>query len=66
MELEISSELLKILACPVTKGPLSYNKETKELISTEAKLAFPVEDGIPMLLQEFARPLSEEELKQSA
>ena len=43
--------------CPITKGPLSYDKENNELISKAAKLAFPVRDGIPVLLEDQAREL---------
>ena len=50
-------ELLELLVCPITKGPLSYDKENNELISKAAKLAFPVRDGIPVLLEDQAREL---------
>ena len=50
-------ELLKILVCPVTKGPLVYDKDKKELISKSAKLAYPIKDGIPILLEDEARKL---------
>lgn len=56
--MEISSELLKILVCPVTKKSLQYDKHNQELISTEAGLAYPVKDGIPILLVERARKIS--------
>ncbi|QCE35224.1 Trm112 family protein [Acetobacteraceae bacterium] len=46
-----------MLVCPVTQGPLEYNAETGELISRQACLAFPVKDGIPVMLQEEARKL---------
>ena len=53
----MDKELLKILVCPVTKGPLVYDKEKKELISKSAKLAYPIKDGIPILLEDEARKL---------
>ena len=57
----LNAKLLKILVCPVTKGPLIYKKEQNELISKSAGLAYPVRDGIPVLLEDEARQLSEEE-----
>jgi uncharacterized protein YbaR (Trm112 family) len=53
----LDPKLLEILVCPVTKGPLSYDKENNELISKSAKLAYPVKDGFPVLLEEQAREL---------
>lgn len=53
----IDSKLLDLLVCPVTKGPLKYDKEARELISSSAKLAYPIHDGIPVLLEEQARQL---------
>ena len=52
-------KLLEILVCPVTKGPLVYDRENNELISKSAKLIYPVRDGIPILLEEQARPLGD-------
>ena len=54
-------ELLDILVCPVTKGPLRYDREQQLLVSLSARLAYPVRDGIPVLLEEEARALSDEE-----
>lgn len=54
-------ELLDLLVCPVTHGPLHYDREREALISLSAKLAYPVRDGIPVLLEEEARALTEEE-----
>lgn len=54
-------ELLDILVCPVTKGPLRYDRERQLLVSLSARLAYPVRDGIPVLLEEEARALSDEE-----
>jgi uncharacterized protein YbaR (Trm112 family) len=50
-----------MLVCPVTKGPLIYDRERNELISRSARLAYPVRDGIPIMLEEEARKLSPEE-----
>lgn len=57
----MDKKLLDILACPVTKGPLIYDQEKQELISTSAKLAYPVKDDIPVMLEEEARQLSNDE-----
>ena len=53
----IDPKLLEILVCPLTKGPLEYDAEKQELISRSAKLAYPIRDGIPIMLPEEARPL---------
>tara|TARA_B110000238_G_C15886767_1_gene335914 strand:+ start:131 stop:316 length:186 start_codon:yes stop_codon:yes gene_type:complete len=53
----IDKKLLDILVCPISKGPLKYDKDTSELISLEAGLAFPIEDGIPVMLLDRARKL---------
>ena len=52
---DIDLKLLDILVCPITKGPLKYDKNKSELISEEAGLAFPIEDGIPIMLVDKAR-----------
>ena len=57
-------KLLELLVCPVTKGPLDFNRSTGELISRSARLAYPVRDGIPVMLEAEARPVSEEEIAQ--
>lgn len=57
----MDKKLLDILACPVTKGPLIYDQEKQELISTSAKLAYAINDGIPVMLEEEARALSDDE-----
>ncbi|MGI4795516.1 MAG: Trm112 family protein [Janthinobacterium lividum] len=51
--------LLEILVCPVTKGPLEWRPQTRELISRQAGLAFPVRDGVPIMLPDEARTLDE-------
>jgi len=53
----MDKELLKILVCPVTKGPLVFDKDKNELISKSAKLAYPIKDDIPILLEDEARKL---------
>ena len=59
----MDKKLLEILVCPVTKGPLIYDKKNNELISRSARLAYPVRDGIPVMLEEEARELTEEEIE---
>ncbi|GAB2711372.1 MULTISPECIES: Trm112 family protein [Comamonas] len=55
-------KLLELLVCPVTKGPLRYDRERQELVSRSARLAYPVRDGIPIMLENEARTLSDEEI----
>lgn len=62
MILPMDTRLLELLVCPVTKGPLEFDRERQELISRTARLAYPVRDGIPILLEEQARALSDEDL----
>ena len=57
----MDAKLLQILVCPVTKGSLTYNKDTNELISKSARLAYPIKDGIPVMLEDEARKLAEDE-----
>ena len=58
----MDTKLLEILVCPVTKGPLIYDKAKQELISKSARLAYPIRDGIPVMLEDEARKLTPEEL----
>ena len=58
----INPKLLEILVCPVTKGHLIYDKEKSELISPSARLAYPIRDGFPVLLETQARELTAEEI----
>lgn len=58
----MDAKLLEILVCPVTKGPLIYKKSQGELISKSARLAYPIRDGIPVLLEDEARKLDADEL----
>lgn len=53
----VDPKLLEILVCPLSRGPLRYNPETHELISEKAGLAFPIRNGIPIMLVDEARPL---------
>ncbi|HEY2816368.1 MAG TPA: Trm112 family protein [Casimicrobiaceae bacterium] len=57
----MDTKLLEMLVCPVTKGPLTYDRDKEELISKTARLAYPIRDGIPVMLEEEARKLSPEE-----
>lgn len=57
----METKLLELLVCPVTKGPLEYVREREELVSRSARLAYPVRDGIPIMLETEARTLSDEE-----
>ncbi len=56
----VDPKLLETLVCPLTKGPLRYDRERQELISEQAGLAYPVRDGIPIMLADEARPLDPE------
>ena len=59
----INPKLLEILVCPVTKGSLVYNKDKSELISRSAKLAYPIRDGFPIMLEDEARQLKADEIE---
>jgi uncharacterized protein len=56
---DVDPRLLEILVCPVTHGPLDYDRDKQELISRGAKLAYPIRDGVPIMLPEEARQLDE-------
>jgi len=56
-------KLLEILVCPVTKGPLTWDREKQELVSRSARLAYPIRDGIPVMLEDEARRLTPEEVE---
>lgn len=58
----MDAKLLELLVCPVTKGPLRWHAATQELISRSARLAYPVRDGIPIMLENEARALTEAEI----
>ncbi len=55
----IDPKLLEILVCPLTKGPLEYDREAQELISRQARLAYPIREGIPIMLVDEARSLED-------
>ena len=58
----MDTKLLELLVCPVTKGPLEYDRVKRELVSRSARLAYPVRDGLPVMLEHEARILTDEEL----
>lgn len=60
----MDTKLLELLVCPVTKGPLDLQRELQELWSRSSRLAYPIRNGIPILLENEARTLSDEELEQ--
>ncbi len=62
----MDKRLLDILVCPVTKGPLIFDSTRNELISRSARLAYPIRDDIPVMLEEEARELTDEELERFA
>ena len=57
----VDPRLLEVLVCPVTRGPLVYDRDRAELVSKSARLAYPVRDGVPVMLPEEARPLDDGE-----
>ena len=61
----MDSKLLEMLVCPVTKGPLVYDRQRQELVSKSARLAYPIRDGIPVMLEEEARRLEPAEYEPS-
>ncbi len=58
-EAGIDPKMLELLVCPLTKGRLSYDDERQELVSQKAKLAYPIRDGVPIMLASEARPLED-------
>ena len=58
----MDTKLIELLVCPVTKGHLEYDREKHELVSRSARLAYPVRDGMPVMLESEARAMSDEEL----
>jgi uncharacterized protein YbaR (Trm112 family) len=62
-EARVDPKLLEILVCPVTKAPLAYDAAKQELISKAARLAYPIKNGIPIMLADEARELTDEELR---
>ncbi|MFG1358576.1 Trm112 family protein [Xanthobacter pseudotagetidis] len=61
---DVDPKLLEILVCPLTKAPLEYDRARQELISRPARLAYPIRDGIPIMLADEARALDEAELNE--
>jgi uncharacterized protein len=61
----MDTRLLELLVCPVTKGPLEYDRDKQELISRSARLAYPVRDGLPVMLESDARTLTDDEIDRS-
>ena len=59
----VDPKLLEILVCPLTKGPLTYDAKKQELLSKQAGLAYPIRDGIPIMLADEARPLTDDEMR---
>ena len=59
----VDPKLLEILVCPLTKGPLIYDAKKQELLSKQAGLAYPIRDGIPIMLADEARPLTDDEMR---
>ena len=62
MEINMDTKLLELLVCPVTKGPLVFDRTKQELVSRSARLAYPVRDGMPVMLESEARVLTDDEL----
>ena len=60
-DIEVDPRLLEILVCPLTRGPLEYDREKGELISRGARLAYPIRDGVPIMLPEDAREMTDGE-----
>lgn len=63
MNAQVDPKLLEILVCPLTHDPLRYDANKQELISDRAKLAYPIRDGIPVMLVDEARKLEEKDVK---
>ncbi len=59
----MDTKLIELLVCPVTKGALEFNQEKSELLSRSARLAYPIRDGIPVLLETEARAMTDSELE---
>jgi uncharacterized protein len=61
-ETKMDTKLLELLVCPVTKGPLEFDRAKQELLSRSARLAYPIKDGMPVMLESEARVLTDDEL----
>ena len=62
LSVEVDPRLLEVLVCPLTRGPLEFDRARGELISRQARLAYPIRDGIPVMLVDEARSVSSDEL----
>lgn len=60
---DVDPKLLEVLVCPVTRGPLIYDRKANELISKQARLAYPVREGVPIMLPDEARELTDAEAR---
>jgi len=60
---DVDPKLLEVLVCPVSRGPLSYDRKKNELVSKQARLAYPIREGVPIMLPDEARELSDAEAK---
>lgn len=63
MTTKVDPKLLELLVCPLTKAPLRYDAEAQELISDQARLAYPIRDGIPIMLVDEARSLDDQDAR---
>ena len=63
MTTKVDPKLLELLVCPLTKAPLRYDARAQELISDQARLAYPIRDGIPIMLVDEARPLDDQDAR---
>ncbi|MEE2526485.1 Trm112 family protein [Hyphobacterium sp. HN65] len=60
---DVDPKLLEVLVCPVTRGPLTYDRKANELVSKQARLAFPIREGVPIMLPDEARELTDAEAR---
>jgi uncharacterized protein YbaR (Trm112 family) len=60
---DVDPKLLEVLVCPVSRGPLSYDRKKNELVSKQARLAYPIREGVPIMLPDEARELTDAEAK---
>ena len=65
-QIKLDPRMLELLACPLTKGPLTFDAGRNELVSRLARLAYPVREGVPVLLPSEARALTEEEQRRKS
>lgn len=60
---DVDPKLLEVLVCPVSRGPLTYDREKGELVSKQARLAYPIREGVPIMLPDEARELTDAEAR---